>query len=63
MRAGLAGIHQLDAAVTVDQIDAKVRLVGDDTVAKVYDAPEDTDINGWARVAATIVTDSPFFLG
>jgi carboxyl-terminal processing protease len=55
---GLAGIKQLDDKVVVDRIDAKVRLVVKDTVAKVYDAPEDGDVRGWAKLATTIVGDA-----
>jgi len=55
---GLAGIKSLDANVAVDRIDAKVRLVVKDTVAKVYDAPEDSDVKGWARLATAIVGDA-----
>jgi carboxyl-terminal processing protease len=55
---GLAGIHTLDGAVSVDRIDAKVRLVVNETVAKVYDAPEETDIRGWAWLSAAVVADA-----
>jgi carboxyl-terminal processing protease len=55
---GLAAIHQLDSAITVDRIDDKLRLLVGDTVKKVYDAPQEADTAGWAELAAKVVTDS-----